>query len=60
MPPVVIWVASAIGVFVAAKWIARETRRINLELHPVRPEPAEAARPTARLRRDAHGVYRPE
>jgi hypothetical protein len=60
MPPVLIWVAGAIGVFAAAKWIARESRRINAELHPVRAEPAEAAEPARRLRRDASGVYRPE
>ena len=40
MPPVVLWVIGAVGAFAAAKWIAREAKRINAELHPQgQPEP---------------------
>lgn len=60
MPPVVLWVIGAVGAFAAAKWIAREARRINEELHPAaaaEPQP-ETAR--VKLRRDKAGVYRPD
>jgi hypothetical protein len=58
MPPVVLWVIGAVGAFAAAKWIAREAKRINAELHPQgQPEPEPVK---VKLRRDASGVYRPE
>lgn len=61
MPPVVIVVVGAIGAFAAARWIAREARRINEELHPERFRTAEAeAERVSRLRRDKDGVFRPE
>ena len=64
MPPVLVVVVGAIGVFAAAKWIAREARRINAELHPDRYGPSANAQPQAepvtRLRRDRDGVYRPD
>ena len=60
MPPLVIVVLGAVGAVVALKWVAREARRINAELHP-EPEALEAAEPEpATLRRDpATGVYHP-
>jgi hypothetical protein len=62
MPPVVFWILGAVGAFAAAKWIAREARRINAELHPT--EPLSGARErerVVRLRRDpSSGVYRPD
>jgi hypothetical protein len=62
MPPVVICIIGAIGAVAAYKWVAREARRINAELHPERYNAAEGAgqaEPIVRLRRDADGVYRP-
>ncbi|BAT59060.1 hypothetical protein GJW-30_1_01589 [Variibacter gotjawalensis] len=58
MPPVVFWMIGAVGAFAAIKWIARETDRINAELHPEakgEPKPVRV-----KLRRDQAGVYRPE
>lgn len=63
MPPAIIWVLGAIGAAASAKWLLREARRINAELHP---QPAEVVadtcpRPgTATLRRNAAGIYRPD
>jgi hypothetical protein len=62
MPPVIVAVLSAVGVMIAAKWLMKEARRINAELHPpaddLRAEGMEPE-PIATLRRDASGVYRP-
>lgn len=64
MPPVIIIVIGAAGAFAAGKWMAREFRRINAELHPesgagMDDEPGEPIRAT--LRRDPKtGVYRPD
>ncbi len=64
MPAVILWVAGTAGALIAARWIMREARRVNAELHPERYRTAEAAThptsPPGRLRRDASGVYRPE
>jgi hypothetical protein len=62
MPPVVLWILGAVGAFVAARWIAREARRINAELHPASGDPLSGARErVTRLRRDpSTGVYRPD
>jgi hypothetical protein len=61
MPPIVVVVLGAVGAIAAAKWIAREARRINAELHP-EPEVLDIAEPDlGTLRRDpATGVYHPE
>ena len=63
MPPVVVCVAGAIGAVAAAKWIVREARRINAELHPERfgsIDGGVGVGPVSRLRRDGSGIYRPE
>lgn len=64
MPPVIILVIGAVGVVAAAKWIARESARINAELHPHSRDTVtdeQAREGVARLRRDKQtGVYRPE
>jgi hypothetical protein len=64
MPPILLWFVGAAGALTAARWIVKESRRINAELHPERyGEAAGAAAAPAssvRLRRDASGVYRPE
>ena len=59
MPPVVICLVGAVGALAAAKWIMRESRRINAELHPERFRKADQSADSVRLRRDASGVYRP-
>jgi len=63
MPAVLVWTVGLVGAVAAARWIMRESRRINAQLHPERyseAAPARAAKPTGRLRRDANGIYRPE
>jgi len=62
MPPVVLWVAGTVGVVALTRFVIRESRRINAELHPERygDAAAQQASGTGRLRRDASGVYRPE
>ncbi|MBN8920724.1 MAG: hypothetical protein J0H62_08605 [Rhizobiales bacterium] len=57
MPPFLVLTLGAIGAFAAARWIAREARRINAELHPQAPEPDPS--PVETLKRDpVTGVYR--
>ena len=64
MPPVVLWILGAVGAFAAAKWIGREARRINAELHTDMGEALSGTPEPERvipLRRDpATGVYRPD
>ena len=58
MPPLVLVAAGAIGAVAAARWLRREYRRVNAELHPE----GEKAEPRGgRLVRDPMtGDYRPE
>jgi hypothetical protein len=64
VPPVIFWVIGAAGVMAVARLIARESARINAELHPQSRElvtDAQAREGISRLKRDrTSGVYRPE
>ena len=61
MPPLVLVAAGAIGVVAVARWLQRESRRINAELHPEPEKAGRAQRPDGRLVRDpVTGQYRPE
>lgn len=62
MPPVIIWVLGAIGAVAAGRWLYREARRINEELHRERaPAPVDERAPVRKLERDPQtGVYRPK
>jgi hypothetical protein len=62
MPPVVLWALGAIGATLVAKWLAREARRINAELHPEEPHPVDLGRVKGRkLEQDPEtGIYRPK
>jgi hypothetical protein len=61
MPPLLLVAAGAIGVVAAARWLRRESRRINAELHPESGSAERAQRPDGRLVRDpVTGHYRPE
>ncbi|MEA2930223.1 MAG: hypothetical protein QOG38_2651 [Hyphomicrobiales bacterium] len=62
MPPVILWMVGAIGAIAGGRWLMREARRINAELHPD-PSPARADERAAarKLERDPQtGVYRPK
>jgi hypothetical protein len=61
MPPLMLWIAGAVGATVVARWLMREARRINAELDAARTQPAghDGERPS--LKRDPEtGVYRPK
>ena len=63
MPPILVVVVGAVGAFAAVRWLTREARRIDAELHPERYRAAERTpnpEPAVRLRRDQSGVYRPD
>ena len=60
MPPVILWALGAVGAAVAGRWLYREAQRINAELHPDEPAPADDP-PRRKLERDPHtGIYRPK
>ena len=48
MPPVVLLILGGVGIVVAGRWLIRESRRINAELHPaetsVEPDPIRLER----------------
>lgn len=60
MPPVILWALCAVGAALAGRFLIKESRRVNAELHPDVPQRDERA--TARtLERDPRtGVYRPK
>ena len=59
MPPLILLALGAAGAALAARWLNRESQRINAELHPELPgRERDAAHP---LERDPKtGVYRPK
>jgi hypothetical protein len=58
MPPLILWALGAIGAAVAGRWVYKEARRVNAELHPEQPADELPAR---KLERDPEtGVYRPK
>ena len=58
MPPLILWALGAAGAAVAGRWLYKESRRINAELHP---EHAPADEQVRKLERDPRtGVYRPK
>ena len=61
MPPVILWALGAIGATVIGRWLVKESRRINAELHPDEPAPVDERGSAHKLERDPQtGVYRPK
>jgi hypothetical protein len=62
MPPLIIWVLGAVGATIAGRWLLKEARRINAELHPEEPlSPARERETAQKLERDpTTGIYRPK
>ena len=61
MPPVILWALGAIGATVIGRWLVKESRRINAELHPEQPTPVDERASAPKLERDPQtGVYRPK
>ena len=59
MPPLILWAAGVVGATVVGRWIWKEARRINAELHPERTPAQEIE--MGKLERDPEtGVYRPK
>jgi hypothetical protein len=60
MPPVIVWAIGAIGAAVAGRWLFKEARRVNAELHPDERAPVNEVE-MGNLERDPKtGVYRPK
>ena len=61
MPPVILWVLGAIGAAAAGRWLYREARRVNAELHPEKVAPVDERTGARKLERDPQtGIYRPK
>ena len=59
MPPLIAWAIGAVGAALAGRWLYKESRRINAELHPEQ-QPANEIE-MGKLERDPKtGVYRPK
>ena len=60
MPPLILLALGAAGAALAARWLYRESQRINAELHP-EPRGREREGAAHPLERDPKtGVYRPK
>jgi hypothetical protein len=60
MPPVILWALVAVGAAVAGRFLMKEQRRVNAELHPDAAGPVDEPASVRKLERDpATGVYRP-
>jgi hypothetical protein len=58
MPPLILWAIGAVGAAIAGRWLYREGRRINAELHP---DERVDETPLRTLERDPQtGIYRPK
>lgn len=61
MPPVILWALGALGATVAGRWLIKEARRINAELHSADTRASKSDRegmPTL-VRDPQTGIYRP-
>ena len=60
MPPVILWAVGAIGAALAGRWLFKEARRVNAELHPQEGAQSREVE-MGNLQRDPKtGVYRPK
>jgi len=61
MPPLILWAIGVVGAAVAGRWLYRESKRVNAELHPERRAPIDEHEGVQKLERDPRtGVYRPK
>ena len=61
MPPLILWALGAAGAALAGRWLYRESRRVNAELHPERRPSVDEGETMRKLERDPEtGVYRPK
>jgi hypothetical protein len=60
MPPLILWALGAAGAAIAGRWLYKESRRVNAELHPDQPAVEERG-DVRKLERDPEtGIYRPK
>jgi hypothetical protein len=60
MPPLILWALGVAGAAITGRWLYKESRRVNAELHPEEPHPVDRER-GPKLERDPEtGVYRPK
>jgi hypothetical protein len=60
MPPVILWALCAVGAAFAGRFLIKEARRVNAELHPDVPERDEPASAGTLERDPRTGIYRPK
>ena len=61
MPPLILWALGVAGAAITGRWLYKESRRINAELHPDEPQPVNDRERGRKLERDPHtGIYRPK
>jgi hypothetical protein len=61
MPPLILWALGAVGAAITGRWLYKESRRVNAELHPDQPAPLDERGEVRKLERDPEtGVYRPK
>jgi hypothetical protein len=61
MPPLILWALGAAGAALAGRWLYKESRRVNAELHPDARSPVDEREDVRKLERDPEtGVYRPK
>ena len=61
MPPLILWALGAVGGAIAGRWLYREARRVNAELHPEQGRPVDERETARKLERDPQtGIYRPK
>ena len=61
MPPLILWALGVAGAAITGRWLYREARRVNAELHPEEQKPVDERGSARKLERDPEtGVYRPK
>jgi hypothetical protein len=60
MPPLILWALGAIGAAITGRWLYKETRRVNAELHPEQAKPVDETLPHKLERDPQTGIYRPK
>ena len=61
MPPLILWALGAVGAAITGRWLYKESRRVNADLHPEEPKPVDERESARKLERDPEtGVYRPK
>ena len=59
MPPLILWALGVAGAAITGRWLYKESRRINAELHP--EQPVDEREKGRKLERDPQtGIYRPK